>query len=107
MSMGDPPPAYNRVPLAHTLAVTKAYVDDLHTDSVLNSMMYPKITNMASLVTVFDAENDPVGTVTPAELVKYIRERELIEENQTVRTLWERYQVAVRLVGSEDNGQAD
>lgn len=106
MSMGDPPLA-RRVPLAHSLAATKAYIDDMHTDHVLEGILHPKITSMASDITVYDAASELVGTVTPAELIKYIRERELIEQNQTVRTLWERYQVAARLVGSESNGQAD
>lgn len=106
MSMGDPP-LTRRIPLAHSLAATKAYIDDQHTDHVLEGILRPKITSMASEVTVFDAQNRPVGTVTPAELIKYIGERELIQQNEPVRTLWERYQVAVRLVGSESNGQAD
>ena len=43
-------------------------------------------------------------TVSYNELVKYIRERELVANNSTVRSLWDRYQVAVKLVGSKDHG---
>jgi hypothetical protein len=43
-------------------------------------------------------------TVSGNELVKYIGERELVANNETVRSLWNRYQVAVKLVGSKDHG---
>lgn len=43
-------------------------------------------------------------TVTREELVKYISDRKLREENEVVRKLWDRYQVAAKLVGSNDDG---
>jgi hypothetical protein len=43
-------------------------------------------------------------TVTRDELIKYISERKLIKENHAVRSMYERYQVAVKLVRSDDNG---
>lgn len=39
-----------------------------------------------------------------ADLVKYICDQPLREENEVVRTLWDRYQVAVKLVRSNDDG---
>lgn len=39
-----------------------------------------------------------------AELIKYICDQPLREENEVVRKLWERYEVAVKLVRSKDNG---
>lgn len=44
-------------------------------------------------------------TISREELVKYISERSLIEENQVVRKMYERYQVALKLARSEDDDQ--
>jgi hypothetical protein len=52
-------------------------------------------------------EDGSTEYVDPAELVKYIRERKLRSENEIVQTQWDRYQVAVKIVGSTDNGQED
>lgn len=62
----------------------------------------PRISYMSpeALVIVDGLEH----SVSWDELVKYIRERELIANDETVRSLWERYQVAVKLVGSKDHG---
>lgn len=43
-------------------------------------------------------------TVTREELIKYISDRKLVRENEVVRTMYDRYQVAVKLVRSDDNG---
>ncbi len=63
-----------------------------------------KISSYTESVDVF-LEDGVVANVTRDELVKYIRERELRSENEIVRTQWDRYQVAVKIVGSTDNGQ--
>jgi hypothetical protein len=49
-------------------------------------------------------DNGSQESVTREELIKYISERKLIQENEAVRTMYERYQVAVKLVRSDDNG---
>jgi hypothetical protein len=41
--------------------------------------------------------------VSREELIKYISERKVIQENEVVRKVYERYQVAVKLVRSDDN----
>ncbi len=43
------------------------------------------------------------GTISREELVKYLEERKLREENELVRSLWDRYQVAVKLVRSSED----
>ena len=46
-----------------------------------------------------------VASVSHEELIKYIGERDLRESNELVRTLWDRYQTAVKLIWSEDDEQ--
>lgn len=103
MSMGDPPNWWVGNVLDPQMGATnKAYVDSMN-----SSLMYPKVTSFAETVTIEDDTGANIGTVSHAELVKYIRERTLVETNETVRSLWERYQVAIRLVGREEDGSAD
>lgn len=42
--------------------------------------------------------------ISRCELVKYICDRSLREQNEVIRTLWDRYTVAVKLVRSNDDG---
>lgn len=51
-------------------------------------------------------DNGKVETVTREELIKYICERKIVQENEVVRKVYERYQVAVKLVRSDDNGDS-
>lgn len=46
-----------------------------------------------------------VDSISHEELIKYIGERDLRESNELVRTLWDRYQTAVKLIWSEDDEQ--
>lgn len=46
-----------------------------------------------------------VVSIPHDELIKYIGERDLRESNELVRTLWDRYQTAVKLIWSEDDEQ--
>lgn len=46
-----------------------------------------------------------VVSIPQDELIKYIGERELRESNELVRTLWDRYQTAVKLIWSADDEQ--
>lgn len=52
-------------------------------------------------------DDGSISQVSREELVKYIEERKLRQENELVRTQWDRYQVAVKIVGSTDHGQED
>jgi hypothetical protein len=45
-----------------------------------------------------------IESVSYAELSKYISERKLVRENEVVRKVYDRYQVAVKLIRSDDNG---
>lgn len=47
-----------------------------------------------------------VESISREELIKYIEERKVIRENEVVRKVYERYQVAVKLVRSDDDGDA-
>lgn len=49
-------------------------------------------------------EDGSTETISRADLIKYIGERKIIRENEVVRKVYERYQVAVKLVRSDDNG---
>ncbi len=49
-------------------------------------------------------ENDTQETITREELVKYLSERKLVRENELVSKMYDRYQVAVKLARSDDDG---
>jgi len=49
-------------------------------------------------------DDGSVESISREELIKYIGERKIIQENEVVRKVYERYQVAVKLVRSDDNG---
>lgn len=51
-------------------------------------------------------EDGSIRSISREELVKYIGERDLIENNEIVRTMYDRFQVAVKLARSDDNGDA-
>ena len=51
-------------------------------------------------------DDGKVETVTREELIKYICERKIVQENEVVRKVYERYQVAIKLVRSDDNGDS-
>lgn len=51
-------------------------------------------------------DDGKIETVTREELIKYIGERKIVQENEVVRKVYERYQVAVKLVRSDDNGDS-
>lgn len=62
------------------------------------------------LVTINDKEvrvDTPAGiteSISREDLIKYIDERKLVQENEVVRKMYERYQVAVKLARSDNNG---
>lgn len=64
----------------------------------------------APLVTLNDKEvrvDTPDGiteSISREDLIKYIDERRLVQENEVVRKMYERYQVAVKLARSDNNG---
>lgn len=43
-------------------------------------------------------------SLTKSDLVKYLSERKLVQENELVRKVYDRYQVAVKLARSDDDG---
>lgn len=51
-------------------------------------------------------DDGSVESITREELIKYIGERKIVRENEVVRKVYERYQVAVKLVRSDDNGDS-
>lgn len=61
------------------------------------------VTKTHGKVEVIDSDGKS-ESITYDELIKYIGERKLIQENKAVRKVYERYQVAVKLVRSDDNG---
>ena len=92
-TMGNP---CNEIPLWSSQAVWSA--DDAGTFQYA-----PMVTKTHGKVEVLDA-NGNSESITYDELIKYIGERKLIQENEAVRKVYERYQVAVKLVRSDDNG---
>lgn len=97
--------AYNKIAtmsnsLATITSVTSATASSMSTlTSTISSV--DSVWNNAVTVMV-----DQKAVLIPRdELVKYIRERELRESSDLVRTLWDRYQVAVKLVGSKNDGK--
>lgn len=49
-------------------------------------------------------DDGSVESVSREDLIKYISEQRIVRENEVVRKVYERYQVAVKLVRSDDNG---
>lgn len=49
-------------------------------------------------------EDGSTSFITREELIKYIGERTLVQQNELVRKMYERYQVAVKLARSDDDG---
>ena len=46
-----------------------------------------------------------VVSIPHDELIKYIGERDLRQNNEIARSLWDRYQAAVKLIWSDDDEQ--
>jgi len=65
----------------------------------------PRVTTLDSSVEV-NMEDGSLEHITREELLKYISERKAIQENELVRTMYERYQVALKLSRSDDDGDA-
>lgn len=66
----------------------------------------PKVSKYDDQVQVVTDEGD-TEVISRDELIKYIRERELVKKNDLVRKMYERYQVAVKLVRSDDDGDSE
>lgn len=49
-------------------------------------------------------DDGSVESILREDLIKYISEQQVVRENEVVRKVYERYQVAVKLVRSDDNG---
>lgn len=49
-------------------------------------------------------DDGSIVTLSRDDLIKYISEQQLVRENELVRAMYERYQVAVKLVRSDDDG---
>ena len=49
-------------------------------------------------------DDGSLEVLSRADLLKYISERKLVQTNEAVRKMYERYQVAVKLVRSDDDG---
>lgn len=76
----------------------------------ISSITWKNNYNITSSLNSYDTtiqvklDDGSLESVTREELIKYISERKLIQENEAVRSMYERYQVAVKLVRSDDNG---
>jgi hypothetical protein len=73
------------------------------TDSLKTYHISPRVKKNDCKVEV-TMDNGSVEHVTRDELLKYISERKCIQENEIVRKLYERFQVALKLARSDDNG---
>lgn len=63
----------------------------------------PLVTKSDSKVEV-TMDDGSVEHITREELVKYIGERKLVQENEVVRKMYDRFQVAAKLARSDDDG---
>ena len=77
-------------------------------DSVYNSTMYNilQVPQETSSIIVTDLTGK-THTIEITSLLKYIDEQELVKSNELVRQSYERYQVAIKLVRSDDNGDTE
>jgi hypothetical protein len=63
----------------------------------------PRVSKSEKKVEV-EMEDGSVESISRENLIKYISEQRIVRENEVVRKVYERYQVAVKLVRSDDNG---
>lgn len=75
----------------------------ISTDSLKTYQTSPRVSKTDCKVEVTTDEGS-IEHVTREELLKYIDERKIIKENELVRKLYERFQVALKLARSDDNG---
>jgi len=92
-------------PTLSTISKTQPYTWSIKIDD-----FYPRVYQTKPMVNRSDYEveivmpDDSIECITREELVKYIGERKLIQENEVVRTMYDRFQVAAKLAGSDDDG---
>lgn len=63
----------------------------------------PLITSEDKEISVIISEG-VTESISREDLIKYMDERKLVQENEVVRKMYERYQVAVKLARSDNNG---
>lgn len=88
-------PGHYTTPVNYTWKIN---LNDYHTYHIS-----PQVTKSDSKVEV-TMDDGSVEHVTREELVKYIGERKLVQENEVVRKMYDRFQVAAKLARSDDNG---
>ena len=113
-SVGVPSPytvTVNQTPSWSTQIINKSTtVNAPYTWNVTYDDFYPKAYLAVPQVSCQDTkvdivmEDDSVEHITREELVKYIGERKLVQENEVVRKMYDRFQVAVKLARSDDDG---
>jgi DNA-binding cell septation regulator SpoVG len=77
----------------------------IYGDYTLYSNMYEHVkvnrSNRGVMISMPDGSQEQVSY---EDLVKYISEQQLVKSNAVVRGMYDRYQVAVKLVRSDDDG---
>jgi hypothetical protein len=97
------PPFYSSVDLSY---IKNRYsVADSYYDKWINYDKYhiPRIKKSEKTIEV-TMDDGSIESISREDLIKYISEQRIVRENAVVRKVYERYQVAVKLVRSDDNG---
>lgn len=81
-------------------SIGKSYTHDWEYETFKSA---PRIDKYEKKVDVV-MDDGSVESISREDLIKYISEQRIIQENEVVRKVYERYQVAVKLVRSDDNG---
>jgi len=79
-------------------------LSDIKWDNLFSEPKKTIAVNKMVDVLVVEMDNQTTVTVPRSDLIKYISEQQIIRKNEVVRKVYERYQVAVKLVRSDDNG---
>ena len=88
-------------PPTHT--IPKPYTWTINLNDYQTYNISPRVQKSDSKVEI-TMDDGSVEHVTREELVKYIGERKLVQENEVVRKMYDRFQVAAKLARSDDDG---
>lgn len=90
------------IPISHTPNYNYHY-PSIDYDSYHKQIHTAKVNHNVQTINV-TMDDHSIETISREELVKYIGELKLIQSNEVVRKMYDRFQVAAKLARSDDNG---
>jgi hypothetical protein len=102
-------PSYNKIDITQLKQLMNVYMPRSTGKTYSQSWDYdtfqyaPRLDRYEKKVDVV-MDDGSIESISREDLIKYISEQRIVRENEVVRKVYERYQVAVKLVRSDDNG---